>query len=59
MAKKKRKKRRNKARSSLELYKTIRKGWYGFNPITRIVKDKTKYDRNKDKKELAKQVKED
>lgn len=44
MAKKKKKK---KKKSNVELYKTIRKDWGDLNPITRVVEDKTKYNRKK------------
>ena len=41
------KKQKNKCRTSLELQKTIRNTWGQVIPITRIEKDKTKYNRKK------------
>ena len=34
-----------KAIKNNEIYKSVRKSWGELNPITRIVKDKTKYNR--------------
>ena len=35
---------------NIELWQSIRKDWGEINPVTRIVQDKTKYKRNRDKK---------
>lgn len=34
-----------KCKSNIELMKSIRGTWNGLNPVTKIVKDKTKYTR--------------
>lgn len=43
---------RTKKKTQAELYSSIRKDWGGFNPVSRVVKDKSKYTRkNKHKGE--------
>lgn len=32
-------------KTNIELYQSIRKDWGNINPVTRVVKDKTKYTR--------------
>lgn len=44
MAKKRKKK---KKATTLELYQTIRKDWGDISPVTKVVKDKSKYTRKK------------
>lgn len=34
-----------KCKSNIELMKSIRGTWNGVNPITKVIKDKTKYTR--------------
>lgn len=34
-----------KIKSNLDLMKSIRKDWNGVNPVTKVIKDKTKYTR--------------
>lgn len=58
MAKKKRKKKNSKAKTSYELYQTIRKDWGEVNPVERVVESKKKYNRNKDKTKLRKEISE-
>lgn len=36
-----------KTKTNLDLLKQIRKDWGDFNPVTRVVKDKKKYDRKR------------
>ena len=43
--------------SQYDAYKTIRKDWGGFNPTTRVAEDKTKYDRNREKRNIKKELK--
>ena len=42
--------------SQYDAYKTIRKDWGSFNPTTRVAEDKTKYNRNKEKNNIRKEV---
>lgn len=41
------KKKKKKKKTNVELYKTIRKDWGDFNPISRVVESKKKYNRKK------------
>ena len=34
-----------KIKTNLELMKSIRGNWNGINPVTKVIKDKTKYTR--------------
>lgn len=34
-----------KIKSNLDLMKSIRRDWNGVNPLTKVIKDKTKYTR--------------
>lgn len=34
-----------KVKSNIELMKSIRGSWHGINPVTKVIKDKTKYTR--------------
>lgn len=44
--------------SQYDAYKTIRKDWGSFNPTTRVAEDKTKYNRNKAKNNIRREIKE-
>ena len=44
--------------SQLESYKRLRKVWE-INPKTRVVPNKKKYNRNKEKEDLKRRIKED
>lgn len=39
------KKKKKKKSTNIELYQSIRKDWGDINPVTRVVRDKTKYTR--------------
>lgn len=39
------KKKKTKEKTYLEIAQGIRKGWGNINPVTRVVRDKTKYTR--------------
>ena len=39
-------KKKKMPKTSLEIYQTIRRDWNGVNPVTKVFKDKTKYQRH-------------
>ena len=43
-----------KTKSKKNVGKNSRGTWFGVNPVTRVVQDKTKYNRNRQKKEADK-----
>jgi hypothetical protein len=45
------KKKTKKNINLMDLYFQIRGSWNGVNPCTKVFKDKTKYDRKRDKRE--------
>lgn len=38
---------KKKKLTNVDLYKQIRKDWGQINPVTKVVRDKTKYDRKR------------
>ena len=41
---------KSKPKSNLEIFRSIRKGWGGVNPVERVEKSRKAYDRKKAKK---------
>lgn len=41
---------KNKKKSTVELWQSCRKDWGNISPVTKVIEDRTKYKRSRDKK---------
>lgn len=55
MSRKKKKIKIKLDQTNFDILQSIRKSWGDFNPVTRVVEDKTKYNRRKEKEKLRKE----